>query len=178
MLGRDPIHQLLPRPAEPRRRKRTRSSAASAACHFRPVAGEIRSTSSALSACMSRSSCRHRVAPFIIPPSLVVEEDKDRSAPRQRAHPHVGDEDIGSGRQSPVPGQYLAGSTGIGKSWLACALGRKACRDNRSGQRVPKLFAELPLPSGDGRARILRSLIGVHSSFSTIGASSRSTPSV
>jgi DNA replication protein DnaC len=73
----------------------------------------------------------------------------------------VGDEDIGSGRQSPVPGQYLAGSTGIGKSWLACALGHKACRDNRSGQRVPKLFAELPLPSGDGRARILHSLIGV-----------------
>ena len=25
----------------------------------------------------------------------------------------------------------LCGPTGIGKSWLACALGHKACRDNR-----------------------------------------------
>jgi len=52
----------------------------------------------------------------------------------------------------------------VGKSWLACALGHKACRDNRSVlyQRVPKLFAELALARGDGRyARILRSLTGV-----------------
>jgi DNA replication protein DnaC len=26
----------------------------------------------------------------------------------------------------------LAGPTGVGKSWLACAIGHKACRDNRS----------------------------------------------
>ena len=41
----------------------------------------------------------------------------------------------------------LCGPTGVGKSWLACALGHKACRDNRSVlyQRVPKLFAELAL---------------------------------
>jgi DNA replication protein DnaC len=38
----------------------------------------------------------------------------------------VGGEGIGSGHQKPVLGQYLAGSTGIGKSWLACALGHKA----------------------------------------------------
>ncbi|MFZ3238024.1 MAG: ATP-binding protein, partial [Stellaceae bacterium] len=39
----------------------------------------------------------------------------------------------------------LCGPTGVGKSWLACALGHKACRDNRSVlyQRVPKLFADL-----------------------------------
>jgi DNA replication protein DnaC len=58
----------------------------------------------------------------------------------------------------------LCGPTGVGKSWLACALGHKACRDNRSVlyQRVPKLFGELALARGDGRyARILRSLIGV-----------------
>ena len=38
----------------------------------------------------------------------------------------------------------LCGPTGIGKSWLASALGHKACRDNRSVlyQRIPKLFAE------------------------------------
>ena len=58
----------------------------------------------------------------------------------------------------------LCGPTGVGKSWLACALAHKACRDNRSVlyQRVPKLFAELALARGDGRyARILRSLTGV-----------------
>jgi len=55
----------------------------------------------------------------------------------------------------------LCGPTGIGKSWLACALGHKACRDNRSVlyQRLPKLFADLALARGDGRyARILRAL--------------------
>ena len=58
----------------------------------------------------------------------------------------------------------LCGPTGVGKSWLACALGHKACRDNRSVlyQRIPKLFTELALARGDGRyARILRSLTGV-----------------
>jgi DNA replication protein DnaC len=57
----------------------------------------------------------------------------------------------------------LCGPTGVGKSWLACALGHKACRDNRSVlyQRVPKLFADLALARGDGRyARIMRSLGG------------------
>jgi DNA replication protein DnaC len=55
----------------------------------------------------------------------------------------------------------LSGPTGIGKSWLACALGHKACRDNRSVlyRRVPKLFGDLALARGDGRyARIIRGL--------------------
>jgi len=41
----------------------------------------------------------------------------------------------------------LTGPTGIGKSWLAAALGHKACRDNRSVpyQRVPRLFEDLAL---------------------------------
>jgi len=54
----------------------------------------------------------------------------------------------------------LCGPTGVGKS---CALGHKACRDNRSVlyQRAPKLFADLALARGDGRhARIMRSLNG------------------
>ncbi len=58
----------------------------------------------------------------------------------------------------------ICGPTGAGKSWLACALGHKACRDNRSVlyQRIPKLFGELALASGDGRyARIARALGGV-----------------
>src|SRR6202140_2318939 len=58
----------------------------------------------------------------------------------------------------------LCGSPGVGKSWLACALGHKACRDNRSVlyQRIPKLFADLALARSDGRyARLLRALGGV-----------------
>jgi len=58
----------------------------------------------------------------------------------------------------------ICGPTGVGKSWLACALGHKACRDNRSVlyQRAPKLFADLALARGDGRyARLCRALFGV-----------------
>src|SRR5665213_1972980 len=58
----------------------------------------------------------------------------------------------------------IEGPAGVGKSWLACALGHKACRDNRSVlyQRVPKLFGDLVLARGDGRyARITRALGGV-----------------
>jgi len=47
----------------------------------------------------------------------------------------------------------IIGPTGIGKSWLACALGHKACRDNRSVlyTRLPRLIDELALAKGDGR---------------------------
>jgi DNA replication protein DnaC len=58
----------------------------------------------------------------------------------------------------------LCGPTGVGKSWLACALGHNACRDNRSVlyHRIPKLFAELAMARGDGRyLRIMRTLNGV-----------------
>ena len=58
----------------------------------------------------------------------------------------------------------LCGPAGVGKSWLACALGHKACRDNRSVlyQRVPKLFVDLALARGDGRyPRLLKSLASV-----------------
>ena len=58
----------------------------------------------------------------------------------------------------------VCGPTGVGKSWLTCALGHKACRDNRSVlyQRIPKLFADLALGRGDGRyPRLLRALGGV-----------------
>ena len=53
---------------------------------------------------------------------------------------------------------------GVGKSWLACALGQKACRDNRSVlyQRIPRMFADLALARGDGRyPRLMRALGGV-----------------
>ena len=55
----------------------------------------------------------------------------------------------------------ITGPTGVGKSWIACALGHKACRDNRSVQyhRVPRLFEALALARGDGRyGRLLKTL--------------------
>lgn len=58
----------------------------------------------------------------------------------------------------------IIGPTGVGKSWIACALGHKACRDNRSVlyQRLPRLFDALALARGDGRhARLLKSLARV-----------------
>ena len=58
----------------------------------------------------------------------------------------------------------IEGPTGVGKSWLACALGHKACRDNRSVlyQRIPRLFTDLALAHGDGRyPRLMRALGGV-----------------
>jgi DNA replication protein DnaC len=58
----------------------------------------------------------------------------------------------------------LTGPAGVGKSWLACALGYKACRENLSVlyQRVPRLFAALALARGDGRyAKLLKQLARV-----------------
>jgi DNA replication protein DnaC len=55
----------------------------------------------------------------------------------------------------------LVGPSGVGKSWLACAIGHKACRDNRSVlyHRWPKLCEDLALARGDGRhPRMLKSL--------------------
>src|SRR5271155_365276 len=55
----------------------------------------------------------------------------------------------------------ITGATGLGKSWIACALGHKACRDNRSVQyhRLPRLFEALALARGDGRyGRLLKNL--------------------
>lgn len=55
----------------------------------------------------------------------------------------------------------ITGPTGVGKSWIACALGHKACRDNRSVlyHRLPRLFEALALVRADGRyARFLKAL--------------------
>jgi len=47
----------------------------------------------------------------------------------------------------------ISGPTGVGKSWLACALGHKACREGFSVlyRRAPRLFAELTVARGEGR---------------------------
>jgi DNA replication protein DnaC len=58
----------------------------------------------------------------------------------------------------------IIGQAGVGKSWLACALGHKACRDDRSVRyhRVSRLFDALLLARGDGRyGRLLKMLARV-----------------
>lgn len=56
----------------------------------------------------------------------------------------------------------ITGPCGIGKTWLGCALGQKACRQDYTVvyKRAPRLFAELELAHGDGRfPRLFRSLV-------------------
>ncbi len=71
--------------------------------------------------------------------------------------------------QQLARGQWIArkenliiiGPCGVGKSWLACALGHKACRDDVSVlyKRLPRMFAELELGRADGRyPRLFRAL--------------------
>jgi len=46
----------------------------------------------------------------------------------------------------------ITGPTGVGKSWIACALAQKACREGYTAlyQRTPRLFHELAIAKGDG----------------------------
>lgn len=58
----------------------------------------------------------------------------------------------------------ITGPCGVGKSWLACALAHKACRDDRSAlyARLPRLLEDLALARADGRyPRLLKSLARV-----------------
>jgi DNA replication protein DnaC len=55
----------------------------------------------------------------------------------------------------------ITGPTGVGKSWLACAIGYQACRNNYSVlyTRIPKLFTDLAEAEAEGRyLRRMRSL--------------------
>lgn len=55
----------------------------------------------------------------------------------------------------------ITGPTGIGKTWLACALGHKACRDGLSALylRLPRFLQELTIAKGDGRyIRVMKAL--------------------
>lgn len=47
----------------------------------------------------------------------------------------------------------ITGPTGLGKTWLGCALGHHACRDGLTALylRLPRFLQELPLAKGDGR---------------------------
>jgi DNA replication protein DnaC len=46
----------------------------------------------------------------------------------------------------------LTGPTGVGKTWLACALAHKACQSGHTALycRLPRLMQSLPLARGDG----------------------------
>jgi DNA replication protein DnaC len=70
--------------------------------------------------------------------------------------------------QKLASGEYLnnqlnvliTGPSGVGKTWLACALAHKACRDGRTVRylRVPRIMQELPVAKADGRyPKLLRS---------------------
>lgn len=55
----------------------------------------------------------------------------------------------------------ITGPTGVGKTWLACALAHKACREGYSAlyARIPRLLQELDVGRADGRyAKIMRQL--------------------
>ena len=55
----------------------------------------------------------------------------------------------------------IIGPTGVGKTYLACALAHKACLNGYSARyiRLPRLLQEIALGKGDGRyAKILKSL--------------------
>lgn len=47
----------------------------------------------------------------------------------------------------------INGPTGVGKTWIACAMAQKACREGYTALylRLPRLFEELSLAHGDGR---------------------------
>ena len=55
----------------------------------------------------------------------------------------------------------ITGPTGVGKSWIACALGQKGCREGYSVlyTRIPRLMQELMIAKGDGRfSRVLNNI--------------------
>ena len=60
---------------------------------------------------------------------------------------------IGGGWINKHLNLLITGPTGVGKTWIACALGNKACRDGFTAQyhRLSRLFDALALAHGDGR---------------------------
>ncbi|UZD64683.1 IS21-like element ISSpu5 family helper ATPase IstB [Marinobacter sp. AN1] len=58
----------------------------------------------------------------------------------------------------------ITGPTGVGKTWLACALAHKACREGYTAQyvRLTRLMRELTIAKGDGQySKLLTSLAKV-----------------
>jgi len=93
----------------------------------------------------------HRLRQAKLPLSAVI-EDLDYQSPRgldrtlltrlgtgQWLHKHLN--------------LLITGPTGIGKTWLACALAHHACRQGHSVRyvRLPRLLQQLQVAKGDGR---------------------------
>jgi DNA replication protein DnaC len=57
---------------------------------------------------------------------------------------------------------FVLGPTGVGKSFVACALAQKACRDGYSAQytRAQSLFRDLAMARADGSMRNLLTRLG------------------
>lgn len=57
---------------------------------------------------------------------------------------------------------FVLGPTGVGKSFVACALAQKACRDGYSALyvRAPALFRDLTIARADGSLRSLLARLG------------------
>jgi DNA replication protein DnaC len=105
-----------------------------------------------------RLTCRLRNARLRHPGAAV--EDVDVQTPRRLDKGLF--QELARGRWiARKQNLIITGPCGVGKSWLACALGQKACRDDVSVlyKRMPRLFAELQVGRADGRySRLFRAL--------------------
>lgn len=105
-----------------------------------------------------RLTCRLRNARLRHPDACI--EDVDYRTPRRldkALFQHLAHGQWIARKQNLI----ITGPCGVGKSWLACALGHKACRDDFSVlyKRLPRMFAELETGRADGRyPRLLRAL--------------------
>lgn len=89
--------------------------------------------------------------------SQAVIEDVDYRAPRgldRQLVRGLAETSAWAGRHENI---FVIGPTGVGKSFLACALAQKACRDGYSALylRATALFRELALARADGSLRSL-----------------------
>jgi DNA replication protein DnaC len=68
----------------------------------------------------------------------------------------------------------ITGPTGVGKTWLACALAQKVCREGYTAQyiRLTRLLRDMMIAKGDGRyPKLLEVLEDRHGTRSTIATS-------